>query len=503
MPRASPVPADEQPTSSRYRLLYKIASGGAGTVYVGRRIGVEGFSRLVAIKRANPELVGDAQARQMLVREATVASRIHHAHVVAVHDIEVAGDDLLLIMDYVAGATLAELLDAGEPLAPRLAVRIALDTCNGLRAVHELCDDDGIPFGAVHRDISPENVLVGFDGSVRITDFGLARLAHTSYASATGLFAGKLAYVAPEILDGGSFGAQSDLFALGVVVWETLTGKRLFRGDDEKDTSRRVRTMPAPAITEAATGLPAALDPILARALEKPSRSRYESVAAFAEALEAVARQNDLIATDSELGAHVRSVLGADERGALSRGRVSAKAGRPAVDFTFAETASMAHAVGELDDAPTALHVARRPTPTTTWRASPAPLEAPPPPSEPPRAAPAQSEKLRPWWAAVLAAALVGVLGAAAILRWAGRPPPEVAPVATAPLAEVRPAPPAPQPSATVEPPAAESPSDGIEVEVDPAAPTGAGRATRPAAPARDRAVDPTALPANPYRKKL
>jgi serine/threonine-protein kinase len=380
-------------------------------VYVGRRLAALGFSRLVAIKRANPELVGDPEARRMLVREAAVSSRIHHAHVVAVHDLEVTDDDLLLVMEYVAGAALGKLIAAGGRLAPRLAGRVALDTARGLCAVHELCDEDGSPLSAVHRDVSPENVLVGFDGSVRITDFGLARLASTSYASHTGLLAGKLAYLAPEVLDGGSFTAKSDLFALGVVVWETLTGKRLFRGAGELATAKRVRELEAPGVSRQAADLPPELDAVVARALEKQANARFGSTRAFADALEAVLRAHDLIATDAELGAHVRAALGEDRRGTMARARVST--GAPAVDFTFAETASMLPGTGEsFDDAPTALRLAEPATPTSSWRAvhppaseaasataaaaAPAPAPAPGPGPGPAEGMPVQVEAPAP-----------------------------------------------------------------------------------------------------------
>ena len=555
MAALTPVPPGEQPASSRYQLLYKIASGGAGTVYVARRLGALGFSRLVAIKRANPELVGDPEARRMLVREAAVSSRIHHAHVVAVHDLEVTDEDVLLVMEYVAGAALGKLIAAGGRLAPRLAGRVVLDTARGLCAVHDLRDEHGAPLGALHRDVSPDNVLVGFDGSVRITDFGLARLASTSYASHTGALAGKLAYLAPEVLDGGSFTAKSDLFALGVVVWETLTGKRLFRGAGELDTAKRVRAIEAAGVSTEAPDLPPELDAVVARALAKQATARFDSAGAFADALEGVLRAHDLIATDAELGAHVRAAVGEDLRGAMARGRVSA--GALAVDFTFAETASMLPGAGEsMDDAPTALRLADPATPTTSWRgpdvpearapemAAPpvaegtlpsappaqavAPAAAPtaalevlprsdPPPASPPgelvagRPAVHRATTARSWRRPAIAAAVIGVAAAIAVAASGPRgAPPADAPVEAEVLPPASPTVAAEEASArgaAGDPPVMatggtdEQGSASPAVSVD-AKTSGRRPATKPTAPAKERADDPTSLPSNPYRRK-
>src|SRR5262245_28626151 len=171
------------------------------SVYVGRRSGSVGFSRLVAIKRAHPHLLRAAGTREMLLREAGAASRIHHPNVVAVRDVEETGDELLLVMDYVEGASLAELLasdeDAQLELPSHIAVRILLDTCAGLSAVHTLRDDSGTPLGLVHRDVSPQNILVGIDGTSRLSDFGLAKVTAATMTRTTGILRGKLAYMPP------------------------------------------------------------------------------------------------------------------------------------------------------------------------------------------------------------------------------------------------------------------------------------------------------------------
>src|SRR3954468_13796439 len=166
-------------TERRYEPLFKIASGGTAAVYVGSAVGALGFRQLVAIKRPHAHLADDPAFCTALVEEAKIASRLRHANVVDVRDVEVDETGIQLVMDYVEGASLSELIRSWgkEPpaRAEAIALRIVLDACEGLRAVHELRGDDGADLGLVHRDVSPANVLVGVDGVARIADFGLAK----------------------------------------------------------------------------------------------------------------------------------------------------------------------------------------------------------------------------------------------------------------------------------------------------------------------------------------
>jgi Protein kinase domain len=310
----APVRAKSGKGTSRYELLLKIGAGGMASVYIGRVSGSGGFSRLVAVKRAHPHLLHDDDAQKMLVTEARLASRLNHANVVSVQDVEHTDDELLLVMDYVEGASLAELLEAGSQkrheLPGRIAVRVALDACAGLAAVHELEGDDGRPVGFLHRDVSPQNILVGVDGTTRIADFGLARGLSAELTRATGTLKGKLAYLAPEIIDHGAFSVQSDLFAMGVVLWEALAKQRLFRGDSEADTVRKVGLTAAPKLSKVVPELGDHLDGVVARALEKDPMRRYGTVREFASAVEALAIKHDLVATSAEVSGYVRSAVG-------------------------------------------------------------------------------------------------------------------------------------------------------------------------------------------------
>ncbi len=305
---------DRLAPGSRYELLARIASGGMGTVYLGRLRGPAGFRRLVALKRAHEHLVHDEGFARMFRSEARVASQIHHPNVVAVHDIEELDDELILVMDYVQGGALSSLLSATrkQPLDPRIALRILLDAAAGLEAAHTLTDDRGRALGVVHRDVSPENVLVGTDGVARLSDFGVAKILRATAGATDGRdLKGKIAYMAPECVRRGKVDARSDVFALGVVAWEALTERRLFRAASEVATLQRVIGMTPEAPSALRPGLPPEIDAVVMRALDKIPDARWPSARAFADALEIAAREGGLApATHGQVGEHVWRCVG-------------------------------------------------------------------------------------------------------------------------------------------------------------------------------------------------
>lgn len=305
------------PTSraSRYATLFKLASGGMASVWVGTVRGGLGFRQLVAIKKPHPHLLDAPDFRAELLAEASLASSIHHANVVDVRDVEVCGDDVSLVMDYIEGASLAELLirsqGGGPQLLPAIAVRICLDALAGLHAAHELTDDRGRLVGLIHRDVSPQNILVGVDGLARVADFGVAKFKKKDHATTTGQLKGKVAYMAPEYLRNEPIDRTLDVFAMGVVLWEALTGRRLFRGAHDGDTIQRVLKHEAPPVGSFIAAA-SAFDPVLDQALAKDCTQRFQSAAAMATALESAARSAGLLASPSEVGAFVRQSYGVD-----------------------------------------------------------------------------------------------------------------------------------------------------------------------------------------------
>ena len=305
---------DRLAPGSRYETLARIAAGGMGTVYLGRLRGPAGFQRLVALKRAHDHLVRDENFAKMFRAEARVASRLHHPNVVAVHDIEELDDELVLVMDYVQGGALSSLLSATQrhPLDPQIALTVLLDAAAGLEAAHTLTDERGRSLGVVHRDVSPENVLVGTDGMARISDFGVAKILRATAGATDGRdLKGKIAYMAPECIRRGKIDARSDVFALGVVAWEAFTERRLFRASSEVATLQRVLGMTPEAPSALRPGLPPEIDAVVLRALDKIPDARFPSAREFADALEAAARAGGLTpATHAQVGEHVWRCVG-------------------------------------------------------------------------------------------------------------------------------------------------------------------------------------------------
>jgi len=299
----------------RYEILFKLASGGMATVYVGRARGSMGFSQLVAIKEPHPHLLDDPQYRKELVAEARLASLIHHVNVVDVRDVYVASDDvhgkqIRLVMDYIEGASLGELLvaasRAGERVPVRVVMRVILDACAGLHAAHELIDEKGRAVGLVHRDVSPQNILVGVDGATRVSDFGVAKATATA-TTHSGSLKGKLAYMSPEYVQGRAIDRRVDVFAIATVAWEALAGRRLFRGDNDVDTAQRILSRDAPPLSSEVPDL-AAFDGVLETALAKNPESRFATTQAFASALESVASSRNLVAGHAEVAAIVKKL---------------------------------------------------------------------------------------------------------------------------------------------------------------------------------------------------
>jgi serine/threonine protein kinase len=341
----------------RYETLLRLAAGGMATVYVGTVRGALGFRQLVAIKKPHAHLLLDKEFRQQFVTEARLASLIHHANVVDVRDVEANDDEVSLVMDYVEGASLGELLQqqaaSGPHVTPGVAVRIALDACAGLHAAHGITDERGRPLHLVHRDISPQNLLIGIDGVTRVADFGVAKFDKKSGASTTdGNLKGKLAYMAPEYLRGGSIDRRLDVFAMGVVLWEALTGSRLFRGQHEADTMQRVLQHAAPRISELVPGVGTALDAIVETALAKSRDDRFDNASAMANALESSARDAGLLASHREVAELVEAAVGErlKERRETIRARL---ANEPSVASGLVDSAPSAPGEAASSGAPT------------------------------------------------------------------------------------------------------------------------------------------------------
>jgi serine/threonine-protein kinase len=303
---------------NRYELLAEIASGGMGSVLLARLGGAGGFERLFAIKVMHPHLTSDPQFVGMLLDEARVAARIHHPNVVATVDVGQHESFHYIVMDYVDGFPLARILD-GAPFNRKERIRIVnrllLDAMSGLTAAHTLRDATGARLGIVHRDVSPQNILIGTDGVGRLTDFGIALAASQLAVSQADPIRGKPSYLAPEQAAGKEVDLRADLWALGVVLWEGITGQRLFVADTEAATIEKVLSEPIPSPAAYFPDLPAELEALCLRALDRDPAQRPSSAREFAFELEHFAQEAALLADTHEVSDLLQSRLGVEIEG--------------------------------------------------------------------------------------------------------------------------------------------------------------------------------------------
>lgn len=275
----------------RYELHGAIAKGGMATVYVARMSGAAGFARTVAIKRLHPHLAADPTFSAMFVDEARLAARIRHPNVIDTLDVVADNGELFLVMDFVLGETLARLIRQTEKrginMPAAVVSSVVVGALGGLHAAHEATSERGEPLGIVHRDISPQNILVARDGVARLLDFGVAKATGRVQETESGELKGKLAYMAPEQLTRKAIDRRCDIFAMGIVLWEALTSKRLFAGDDAASTLYAVMNEPIRPPSTMVQGIPSAVDAVVLKALERDPDKRWRTAEEMALALEA------------------------------------------------------------------------------------------------------------------------------------------------------------------------------------------------------------------------
>jgi hypothetical protein len=308
-------------TIDRYVLYDEIASGGMAVVHLGRLRGSIGFARTVAIKRLHSHFAKDEDFRSMFIDEARLAARITHTNVVQTLDVVADGDEVFLVMEYVTGETLSRLLAAAKKeqarVPPAVAVAIVCGVLHGLHAAHEAAQENGEPLSLVHRDVSPQNIIVGVDGVARVLDFGIAKATGRIHATREGMVKGKLAYMPPEQLV-GVVTRKCDVYAAAVVLWEALTQRRLFAADDERELYSKVLDAPIPLPSAIAPDLGTVFDDVIMRGIDRDPEKRFPTARDMAVALEACVA----VATASQVGAWVRQTAeqALAKRAALVRG---------------------------------------------------------------------------------------------------------------------------------------------------------------------------------------
>ena len=277
-------------TFGRYELLMQMGTGGMATLYLARVRGPKKFEKLLAIKKIHTHLAGDTEFISMFQDEARIAALIHHPNVVTTFDLGEIDGSYFIAMEYVHGQTLRDLVNASrrrkEPLHWTIATRIIADAAKGLHAAHELRSHNGVPLDVVHRDVSPHNLLVSYDGHVKLVDFGIAYAAEKRSDTGDGKLKGKLAYMSPEQAAGIVSDRRSDIFSLGAVLFEALTQRRLFDATNEVDTVKLVRAAEVPFLTSIRADLPGELDVIVQCALARDREARFETAEQLAEALD-------------------------------------------------------------------------------------------------------------------------------------------------------------------------------------------------------------------------
>jgi serine/threonine-protein kinase len=311
-------------TLGRYEFLVPIAEGGMASVWAARLKGSRGFSKTVAVKTMLPSVSDDPQFEQMFLDEAQIASRIRHPNVVEILDLGEQDEVLYLVMEWVDGEPLSNLRRAaakhgGIPRA--IALRVVADACSGLHAAHEMKDDGGQPVGLVHRDISPQNILITFGGDVKIVDFGVAKAAGRSTGQTiAGQVKGKPPYMSPEQALGEAVDRRTDVFALGIILYQLTTGKHPFRGESDLVTLQNI-VSDKPIVSPRALDrqYPRELEVVVMKALDRKRDRRFQTCAEFEAAIEDVFEKAVPRSRNDEVGKFMQDMLG-------SRGEARRKA---------------------------------------------------------------------------------------------------------------------------------------------------------------------------------
>ena len=294
----------------RYEVLAQLGIGGMAELYVARQSGLSGFERIVALKRILPHLTADDEFVRMFLDEARIAASLDHPNIAQVTDIDIEGGQYFFAMEFVHGRDLRQVVKAGGALTMSVALRIVSHVAAGLHHAHEARDPLGRPLGLVHRDVSPSNVMIAYSGAVKLTDFGIAKASEQTSRTLEGRIKGKVGYMSPEQCRGESVDRRSDIFALGILLYELTTSMRAFYSQNDFATMARITRAEYVKPSEHDPSYPPALEQIIARALAKDPADRYATAAEVRDAIEDHARTEQLALGEAELAAHMRATFG-------------------------------------------------------------------------------------------------------------------------------------------------------------------------------------------------
>src|SRR5690242_16734539 len=265
----------------KYYLLDRINVGGMAEVFKAKAYGVEGFERLVAVKRILPNIAEDEEFITMFIDEAKIAVQLQHANIAQIFDLGKVDDSFFIALEYVHGRDLRSIFDRmrarGDALPVSLACYVLMQVCEGLDYAHNKRDGQGRELHLIHRDISPQNVLIGYEGEVKLIDFGIAKAAGKASKTQAGILKGKFGYMSPEQVRGLPIDRRSDIFAVGICLYELLTGERLFVGESDFSTLEKVRNVEILPPSSYNRKIPAELERICLKALAKDVEDRYQN----------------------------------------------------------------------------------------------------------------------------------------------------------------------------------------------------------------------------------
>jgi len=305
------------PEIGKYHLVAELARGGMGVVYLAAAQGPGGFSKLLVVKELRPELTQDESYVSMFLDEARLAAQLTHRNIVQTIEVGSEGSRHYMVMEFLDGRSLHRIArrfaDRGTfPVGAHL--RVIAEALLGLHYAHQLRGFDGEPLGIVHRDVSPLNVLVTFDGQVKVIDFGIAKSVESTHETKTGVLKGRVAYMAPEQAWGQPVDCRADVYAAGVMIWEAVTGKRLWEGKNDVEILAKLLREGAPRLREALPHVPAELDALCARAMSRDPADRQPSASALLDELEThLARRSDVM-TMRDVGGLISAVFAEERR---------------------------------------------------------------------------------------------------------------------------------------------------------------------------------------------
>jgi serine/threonine protein kinase len=312
----------------RYEIVRLLSVGGMAEIYLARSAGIAGFEKRVVVKRMLPQFAAHSAYVEMFLGEARLAATLDHPNIAQVHDIGESTGDYYYAMEYVAGvdlrALLQEALRRRERVPIPMVVAIGRGMCAGLDHAHSRTGGDGRLLGIVHRDVSLSNILVSYDGSVKVTDFGVAKVAADNSQTRAGMLKGKLGYMSPEQVQGRPLDRRSDVFAIGIVLWELIAGRRLFAGDAEFAVLQRIVEGVVPPLSTVRPDVPPALEAAVMRALHSDRDQRYPTARDLQRDLETFARDHRLAGSDLEVAEYMAHLFPPELRHSDSLGYAAA-----------------------------------------------------------------------------------------------------------------------------------------------------------------------------------